>query len=82
MTLDDDVAIAVKARMRERGSTYKETINDLLRSGLTASAPATQRYRITTFAADINPGFDLDKAGAWAAAIEDDELVRKTELGK
>ncbi len=82
MTLDEDVAAAVKERMRERGMTFKQTINDLLRRGLKGSAPATQRYRMTTFAADINPAFDLDKAGAWAATAEDDELVRKIELGK
>lgn len=71
ITLDEDVAAAVTAHMRQRGMTFKQTINDLLRRGLAASAPATQRYRMTTFAADINPGFDVDKAGTRAAAAED-----------
>ena len=82
MTLDAEVATQVRARMRERDTSFKETVNTLLRQGLLAAAPATTSYEMPVFEAAIRPGVDLDKAVALAAALEDDELARKLELGK
>lgn len=82
MTLDPDVAKLVRDRMHERGAGFKETINDLLRRGLRSDAPTTTHYEIPVFDATIRPGVDLDKALALAAALEDDEILRKLSLGK
>ena len=50
LTLDDDVASAIQALVRERGESFKAVVNDLLRRGLTESAPAeVPRYRIQPF---------------------------------
>ena len=68
--------------MRERGTGFKQTINDLLRRGLRADAPASEPYVVEPFHATIRPGVDLDKALALAAALEDDELIRKVSVGK
>lgn len=82
MTLDADVAKALRDRMRARGAGFKETVNDVLRSGLRAGAPSTVAYEIPVFESDIRPGIDLDKALALAAAMEDDEILRKLNVGK
>lgn len=82
VTFDPDVAHAVQERMRERGTGFKETINDLVRRGLQADAPAATPYEIPVFTAQIRPGIDLDKALGLAAAMEDDEVLRKLETGK
>lgn len=82
LTLDDDVAREVRERMRERDAGFKETVNDLLRRGLAAAQQGPTRYDMPVFSATIRPGIDLDKAVALAAALEDDELLRKLELGK
>ena len=37
MTLDDDVINRVKEESRSRGSSFRQTVNDLLRDALTAS---------------------------------------------
>ena len=39
LTLDDDVAVHVRQLMRERGTGFEETLNDLLRRGLRSSDP-------------------------------------------
>lgn len=76
-TLDADVARAIRDRMRERGTGFKSTVNELRRAGLRAGAPSTVRYEMPVFDAAIRPGVDLDKALALAAAMEDDEILRK-----
>lgn len=82
VTLEPDVERQVRERMRERGAGFKETINDLVRRGLRADAPSATPYDTPVFEAEIRPGIDLDKALALAAAMEDDEILRKLSLGK
>jgi hypothetical protein len=82
VTLEADVERQVRDLMRERGTGFKETINELLRRGLRAESVAPGSYEIPVFDAEIRPGIDLDKALALAAAMEDDEILRKVALGK
>ena len=81
LTLDEDVGQQIERRMRERGTTLKATINDLLRRGLRNDV-APSDYQVRTYHAQTTPGLDLTKALALAAALEDDEILRKIELGK
>lgn len=81
MTLDEDVAAAVRAMMRERGISFKEAINTALRSGLGGGAEP-HPYVTPTKPLGSRPGFDVDKALSVAAALEDAEIARKVELRK
>ncbi len=81
VTLDDDIAQQIKVLMAERGAGFKDTINDLLRRGL-QSTSAPEPYEAPTFHSGIRQGVDLTKALSIAAQLEDDEFVRKVELGK
>lgn len=81
MTLDEDVAQQVKALMRERGTGLKETVNELLRRGLRSETDPVP-YDPPTFVSGVRPGIDLDRATSLAAQLEDEELVRKVEMGK
>lgn len=78
MTLDDDVAAALSERARVRGESFKTALNQTLRDGLGA-ARAPRAYRMPTRALGMRPDADLDRALALAAALEDDEIVRKLE---
>lgn len=82
VTLDEDVAQSVRATMRERGTGFKETLNELLRRGLHSDTPAPEPYEMPVFDSPIRAGVDLDKALALAGAIEDEETLRKLEMGK
>lgn len=81
LTLDEDVAQRIKQLVRERGGSFKATVNELLRRGL-AAQPANHEYETPTFEADITPGLDLTKALSLAAAFEDDAALDKLEHGK
>lgn len=81
LTLDEDVAQQVKRLMRERGAGFKETVNELIRRGLGAT-DAVEPYVAPQFSSGVRAGIDLDRALALAARLEDDEFVRRYELGK
>lgn len=81
VTLDDDVADALKRLARERGDSFKQVLNDAVRRGLRASV-ASPPYRVPSRSMGLRPGIDINKALQLAAAEEDAETIRKLELRK
>ena len=78
VTLDADVAALVQKRMRERGVTFKQALNDAVRDGLTAQ-PA-ERFDFPTY--DMGePLVDLTKALQIAGELEDEELIARLRRG-
>ncbi len=82
VTLDPDVELLLKKTMRERGLSFKEALNQAIRSGAGPHRPAAQRFRQKTYNMGFRPEINLDKALALADAMEDEELIRKLQLGK
>lgn len=79
VTLDSEVEIRLRALMKERGLTFKDAINTALRAGLDLSPTADVQF----------PSFDMGKvtvdlthAGRLAAALEDEEILRKLNSGR
>lgn len=81
VTLDEDVIGKIRQLMRERGVGFKQIINDLLRSGLRAP-DGDDPYSTPVFDLGARPGIDLDKALELAAAMDDEEAIRKFEVSK
>lgn len=81
LTLDEDVAQSIKEVMRQRGSGFKETVNELLRRGLHGERSPLE-YDPPLFSSPVLPGVDLDKALHLASQLDDEELLRKLELRK
>jgi Ribbon-helix-helix protein, copG family len=81
VTLDPDVVAELKELARQRGVSFKEVLNDAVRAGLAAGTTA-RTYRLPTARLELRPGVSLDGALRLAAAMEDEETVRKLELRK
>jgi hypothetical protein len=83
VTLDPDVERLVKDRMKQRGVSFKEALNDAIRTGLVRgnSRPA-RRFVQESYSLGPEQNFRWDKALAVADAIEDEELSRKLSLRK
>ncbi|HEY1281418.1 MAG TPA: hypothetical protein VGF22_17195 [Acidimicrobiales bacterium] len=77
VTLDPDTEQIIRRRMRERGMSFKEAVNDAIRSG--ASAGAKRRPFRTATAALGESTVSLDRALQVAGDLEDDELLRKMQ---
>jgi len=84
LTLEKDVALALKEEARRSGRPLKRIVNEALRAGLAArKAPAGRRYRLTPVSlGGVVPGVDLDKALRLAEALEDEAIARKLEMRK
>jgi hypothetical protein len=80
VTLDPDVEAKLKATMRERGVSFKAALNDAVRAGLDGPPPSARRFRMTT--APLGARINIDRALTIAGEMEDEELLRKRELGK
>ena len=79
MTLDDDTVALIKRRMAERGTSFKQALNDAIREGA-AQRPAPAAFATRT--ADLGvPSVNLDRALQLAGELEDEELVRKQRRG-
>lgn len=82
VTLDEDVAAALRRLSRERGISFKEALNSSVRRGVSAATRPTEPYRVPARPLGIRPGIDLTKAHQLAGELEDAEIMRKIRLGK
>jgi hypothetical protein len=82
VTLDPDVATKLKAVARERGISFKQALNSALRAGLGGQHRAARAFKQYSQPMGVRAGFNLDKALHLAAALEDEEVVRRLERRK
>lgn len=79
VTLDPDTEQIVRRRMRERNMSFKEAINDAIRS-LAVGEAGRVPFRTET-ASMGESTVNLDRALQVAADLEDDDLLRKMRSG-
>ncbi len=62
LTLDDDVRAKLEAEMRKTGRSFKETVNEVLRIGLTTRPPMKPVKPFEIYARDFHarPGLNFD----------------------
>lgn len=82
MTIDPDLAAKLRRIAQERDISFKEALNAALRAGLGTQAGTARPYHLRARRLGLRPGIDLDRALRLAAALEDEETVRKLELRK
>ena len=79
VTLDPDVEALLRARMQERGISFKRALNDAVRESCASGERAPFRSRTRPMGV---PSVNLDRALQLAGELEDEELIRKQRLGK
>lgn len=79
ITLDPDVDQLLRRAMRDRGATFRDTVNEAIRADLRAHK--VPRFRQKTVAMG-KPHFNVNKALQLASELEDQEILRKIALGK
>ena len=80
ITLDPDVEVLVRRAMNERGLSFKDAVNDALRSALTSDRK--RRPARTRSYAMGEARFPIEHALRIAGELEDEEILRKMQLGK
>jgi hypothetical protein len=80
ITLDADVAALVQRYMNERGLTFKEAVNTVLRGSL---APSLEGPHPPLPVFDMGPPrVPLEHALRLAGELEDEEIARKLSVGR
>jgi len=75
LRLDDDLLTELKKRADREGLTLSEVVNLALRQGLAERRPPRRTFRQKT--RDLGgASFDVTRANAAAAALEDEETLR------
>jgi len=85
LTLDDDLAVALKEVAYRSQRSFKAVVNETLRAGLQAeNAPArSRRYRLSVVSLGaVAPAVDLDKALRLADELEAESITHKLEARK
>jgi len=80
--IDPDLAARLRKIAHERGISFKDALNAALRAGMGQRVSSPSAYRVPARRLGLRPGIDLDKGLRLAAALEDEEIVRKLELRK
>ena len=83
VTLDPDVERLLRQAMKQRDVSFKQALNDAVRSGISgAKRSRSRRFVQKTFPMGSEQLFRWEKALATADAIEDEEIARKLALRK
>ena len=83
VTLDPDVEQLLRVTMKERGISFKEAVNQSIRTGVSKERPGkTRRFTQQTFSMGAEQHFRWEKALAAADAMEDEELLRRLSIQK
>jgi len=82
VTLDPDVERLVRDRMKRLGISFKQALNDAIRTGATRPKRTGRPFTQASFSLGSEQNFRWDKAVAAAEAIEDEELSHKLSLRK
>lgn len=78
LTLDPDVTLKLKQRMREGKVTFKQAVNDGLRVGLNARPEKKRKpYKVEPWPMGLKPGIDPDKLNQLVDQLEVEEFRRK-----
>lgn len=77
VTLDPDTEQIIRRRMREMGMSFKEALNDAIRSSVSRGP---EEFRTAT-ASMGESAVNLDRALQIVAELEDDDLIRRMRTG-
>jgi hypothetical protein len=70
LSIDDDVASLLKKEMRQSGSSLKETVNRLLRLGLTAAPQPGKSFKVRPRKLGLPPGLSYDNVEQLIESLE------------
>lgn len=78
ITLEDDVAAKLKALAERQKTSFKQTVNAVLRRGLTAPdgpRPGAKRFRLEPFQSPFRPGVDPVRLNQLSDEIEVQHVI-------
>ncbi len=72
LTIDDDLAVEIKRRVRRSGAPFRDVVNELLRSGLASGGSAVTAMPHVTPPHDFGLGPGHDHTRVWELLAAED----------
>ena len=82
VTLDPYVVEELKAYAHRRNLSFKAALNSAVRAGIAAERGGAKPYKMPTWPLGLRPDVDWTHALRLADSLEDEEIIRKLQLGK
>ncbi len=84
LTIDDDLAKALREKAHQTGSPFKEVVNKAIRAGLKQIDKPRQKrpYKCKSYSLGYPPRAGLDHALNLADHLESEEIARKLALSE
>ena len=84
LNIDDELLRRLRTASDRTGTSFRETVDRVLRIGLERALPIEERpvYVSPVFSMGSPSYPDMDKALQYAASLEDEETLRKLSLRK
>ncbi len=83
LTIDEDLMIAIKEKVRAEQMSYKEVINKAIRAGIsTVGERNPSPYTCRSFSLGTPREVDLNHTSKLVDALQDEEIARKLQLKK
>jgi len=85
LTIDDNIAKALKDTAHRTGKSYKEVVNETLRAGLTAKRIISQAkpYKVKPVSLGKVPArYNLTKSLHLSDQLENEEIIRELDMKK
>ena len=62
ITLDEDVIAKIRAKMQKTGASFKDVVNEMLRTGLLVAEKAAQQepFKVNARPLGVRPGLNYD----------------------
>ncbi|MEW5738231.1 MAG: DUF2191 domain-containing protein [Myxococcota bacterium] len=81
LTLEPDLAKKLKDLAHRRGQSFKETLNEVVRKGLSAQAPRREgkRYSVRVHRGGFRPGIDPGKLNRLVDELEVEDFARRVK---
>lgn len=78
VTLEEDVVHRLKELAHQRKASFKETLNEVIRRGLTAQLPAAAgaRFQVEPHAGGFRPGIDPNRLNQLLDELDAEEFGR------
>ena len=78
MTIDDDLASQLTELAHASRTSFKNTLNDTLRSSLTGKLPPEKPFRLRAHDGGLRPGIDDRRLNELVFELEEQRFAAKT----
>lgn len=80
--IDQDLLDKVRRRAEAEGLSFREALNQAIYRGLAKEQSKREPFVMPVHSFEFDPSINIDKIRAYIDDLDDEEMLRKMDLGK